>query len=106
MLGPDTSLGTRQKEPLKTTMSKTGDHPGSVTPRVTMSSLLTLALSGRLTRFQARGRRQAVDTPDARPRKRQPRPLERVVSWSLHPPGHLVRLEHDVFVIPTVIANS
>ena len=46
MLGPDTSLRTRQKEPLKTTMAKTGDHLGSVTPRVTMSSLLTLALSG------------------------------------------------------------
>jgi len=46
MLGPDTSLGTRQKEPLKTPMAETGDHLGSVTPRVTMSSLLTHALSG------------------------------------------------------------
>jgi hypothetical protein len=54
MLGPDASLRTRQKEPLKTTMAKTGDHPGSVTPQVTMSRLLTLALSGRAPAVNAR----------------------------------------------------
>lgn len=40
---------------------------------------LTLRMSGRLTRFHARGRRNKADAPDARPRGRQPRPLERVV---------------------------
>jgi hypothetical protein len=33
-----------------------------------MRSHLTLALSGRLTRFQARGRRNMAGAPDARPR--------------------------------------
>ncbi len=57
MLGPDTSLRTRQKEPLKTTMAETGDDPGSVTPRVTMSSLLTAEFSAR----------QSADTSRPRP---------------------------------------
>ncbi len=80
MLGPDTSLGTRQKEPLKTTMAKTGDHPGSVTPRVTMSSLLTLALSGGRGAEGARTASMVVIAGRA-PATPRPRPLERVVRW-------------------------
>ena len=45
MLGTDTCLRPRKKEPLETAVAKAGDHPGSVTPRVTMSSLLTLRMS-------------------------------------------------------------
>ncbi len=51
---------------------------------------LTLALSGRLTRSQARGRTQWLCLPDARPRGRLPGPLERVVTRRPHA-THAVR---------------
>ncbi len=54
-------------------------QPTSRDAQATLISRITLALSGRPPRSQARGLRNISTAPDARPRVRRHGPLERVV---------------------------